>query len=307
MQLIDAVLKGVIQGLTEFLPVSSTAHLILYDAIGRLFHLQPEPLSPYVEEFFAIMLHLGTLVSVLVYFRRDLWALWQSIVKRGVVDEPSSDSATWDYPSLLKALPVSFLVTAVLALGVVKGSSYVFDALGWATQDVRDISEFYLRNPNFVILHLVVTGLLLWVSETVLAKKGTVDTPPTQVTQRQAFAVGLFQAGAAIFHGISRSGSTIAAGVLTGLTRQAAARYSFLLSLPVFTAATLYELLKLNGQGSLMALPWTPMLIGMGVSALVGYACIATFIPFVARRSLKGFAIYCWVVSITLFFLFNGL
>jgi undecaprenyl-diphosphatase len=287
-----AIAKGIIQGLAEFLPVSSTAHLLLFDALMAKFGFASAQGSPVVEEFFDIMLHIGTLAAVIFYFRQDWAVLWRIATGRGL---PPNFSPPWDYPSLLKGLLISFITTAILVLATVKGSGLVFKALGWATPEVHDLSD-YLKASLFVVIHLCVTGGLLWWAEGRIGKQRAF-TRSLQVTPVQAFRVGIFQSIAAIFHGISRSGSTMTAGILNGWDRPTAARYSFMLSLPTFLAALVYELSKVIQHTQLSALPWPVMITATVISALVGYACVATFIPYLASHSLRGFSLYCWALA----------
>jgi len=312
-----AFVKAVVQGLTEFLPVSSTAHLLLVDAIGTQFGWSAAHNDPRVEEFFDILLHMGTLLAVLVYFRGELKDLAKTLLATFKRTPPpsSGDDASfenapvgltpWHYPSLGKALLISFATTAVLALSILKGSEALFTTMGWATATVTDVSEWILAQPKFVILNLTLTGCLLWWVETRPAPPARITTAQglaaqadtLRISTLQALRVGAFQTLAAVFHGISRSGSTITGGMLNGWDRATAAKYSFLLSIPTFSAAMVYESIKLSQHAPTLTL--TDMLIMVGatlVSGLVGYACIGWFIPYLSRASLKGFALYCWGV-----------
>jgi undecaprenyl pyrophosphate phosphatase UppP len=203
-------------------------------------------------------------------------------------------------------LLISFVTTAVLALTLLKGSEALFSAMGWATAGVADVSEWILSKPHMVIAHLTLTGGLLWWVESrpinspaspanAQALASQADT--LRVTTWQAVRVGLFQTMAAILHGVSRSGSTITGGMLNGWNRATAAKYSFLLSIPTFLAAMVYECLKLMHHRPYFTV--TDLLVMLGaalVSGLVGYLCIGWFIPYLSRASLKGFALYCWGV-----------
>lgn len=315
-----ALLKAIIQGLTEFLPVSSTAHLLLVDALSHQFGWAAAHNDPRLEEFFDILLHIGTLLAVVAYFRGELADLartaWGSL--QGKPAPSSADDASfvdapvgltpWHYPSLAQGLLISFATTAVLALAVLKGSEALFAAMGWASAGVADVSEWILSKPLMVIAHLTLTGALLWWVET-----RPPQVPPSPTTAQalaaqadtlvispwQAVRVGLFQTMAAILHGVSRSGSTITGGMLNGWNRATAAKYSFLLSIPTFLAAMAYECLKLlHHRPCLTGLDMVVMLGAALVSGLVGYLCIGWFIPYLSRASLKGFALYCWGVVI---------
>ena len=357
-----ALLKGALQGLTEFLPVSSSAHLVLFDVFCHLFGWVEHRQSPVVEEFFDILLHLGTLTAVVIYFRTEVMAIFKALpllfkTPKATDDNAAAslvrglalsffvtavvsvggikgseilfsamgwatplivtmqDGSTWQAASLVRGLALSFFVTAVVSVGGIKGSEILFSAMGWATPLMGDISAFYRLHPEWVAVNLLITGLLLWFSEwrsDVAHKKqeealfeGTQplldEDTPMKLSLKQAFTIGFFQACAAMFRGISRSGSTMASSLLVGLTRQQAARYSFLLSVPIFVSAAIYEFLKLAKSGvSFEGLPWLVMLAGVASSAIVGYLCIAWFIKLISKVSLTVFSIYCWIAGTVL-------
>jgi undecaprenyl-diphosphatase len=319
-----ALLKGALQGLTEFLPVSSSAHLVLFDVFCQLFGWVQHRQSPVVEEFFDILLHLGTLAAVVVYFRSEVWSILKALPLLFKPSKPNApqavvtmqDGSTWQAVSLVRGLALSFLVTAVVSVGGIKGSEYLFSAMGWSTPLMGDISAFYRLHPEWVAVNLLVTGLLLWFSEwrsnaahqkqsAALLEGATdnvgADDAPMKLSFKQAFTIGFFQACAAIFRGISRSGSTMASSLLVGLTRQQAARYSFLLSVPIFVSAAVYEFLKLAKSGvSFEGLPWLVMISGVLSSAVVGYLCIAWFIKLISKVSLTVFSVYCWIAGTVL-------
>lgn len=307
-----ALLKGALQGLTEFLPVSSSAHLVLFDVFCHLFGWVEHRQSPVVEEFFDILLHLGTLTAVVIYFRTEVMAIFKALPLLFKTPKATDDNAA---ASLVRGLALSFFVTAVVSVGGIKGSEILFSAMGWATPLMGDISAFYRLHPEWVAVNLLITGLLLWFSEwrsDVAHKKqeealfeGTQplldEDTPMKLSLKQAFTIGFFQACAAMFRGISRSGSTMASSLLVGLTRQQAARYSFLLSVPIFVSAAIYEFLKLAKSGvSFEGLPWLVMLAGVASSAIVGYLCIAWFIKLISKVSLTVFSIYCWIAGTVL-------
>ena len=308
-----ALLKGALQGLTEFLPVSSSAHLVLFDVFCQLFGWVEHRQSPVVEEFFDILLHLGTLTAVVVYFRTEVMAIIKALpllVKTPKPESPQAivtmqDGSKWQTASLVRGLALSFLVTAVVSVGGIKGSEILFSKMG------VDISAFYRLHPEWVAVNLLITGCLLWFSEwrsdvahskqqeAFFNGEEEVDPDtPMALTLKQAFTIGFFQACAAIFRGISRSGSTMASSLLVGLTRQQAARYSFLLSVPIFVSAAIYEFLKLAKSGvSFEGLPWLVMIAGVASSAIVGYLCIAWFIKLISKVSLTVFSLYCWIAG----------
>jgi undecaprenyl-diphosphatase len=296
MDLGYSILKGVIQGLTEFLPVSSTAHLTFANAIFERFHWQP-PLRPGEDEFFDILLHLGTLLSVVYYFRADLWRLL--LVALGKAPGSATDSQSGlSLRQLPVYLAISSVATVVFVLGVKKISGFVMAHMGWATASVQDLSDYYFAHPYWVAIHLMIVGGLLFFTEKMSASLRTGKRGQTgqRFTRGNALVIGLVQGCAAIFHGISRSGSTIAAGLASGVDRVTATRYTILLSIPTFLMAAVYEALKLKDH--MLDLNWPVMLVGAACSAVLGYLCVKYLIRYVATHSLAGFAYYCWALGL---------
>ncbi len=303
MDIGHAIFKGIVQGLTEFLPVSSTAHLIFTDALYKLFGWQQHTPLPGEEEFFDILLHLGTLLAVIIYFRKDLVWVWKcAVLKQPYEQETGGHPIHLDPQKLPYYIILSTTITVVFILGLLKGSEILFEQWGIAREHMTDISEFYLQDPRWVAFHLLITGGLLFFTEWMSSKRGG---EPRPFGFKNAAIIGLLQGCAGIFHGVSRSGSTISAGLASGVDRLTATRYSFLLSIPTFMMAAVYEGMKVTKLGVVDALPWTDMIIGTAVSAVVGYFCVKYFILFVAKYSLKGFAYYCWTIGLTLLVLFN--
>jgi undecaprenyl-diphosphatase len=299
MDLGYSLLKGLIQGLTEFLPVSSTAHLTFANALFDRFGWQP-PLRPGEDEFFDIVLHIGTLVAVIFYFRADLWLLIQVMLGKAPKDSVDPPSGL-----LLRKLPLFLILssatTVAFVLFIKKTSGIVMEKMGWTTPLVQDISDYYFAHPQWVAVHLMVVGLLLFLTER-LSKR---STSGEQFGPLNALVIGLVQGCAAIFHGISRSGSTISAGLATGLDRMTATRYTFMLSIPTFIMAACYEAVKLHE--AIPSLNWPVMLAGFAMSALSGYLCVKYLIRYVASHSLNGFAIYCLLMGACMFILFMNM
>ncbi|MGE0200925.1 MAG: undecaprenyl-diphosphate phosphatase [Candidatus Melainabacteria bacterium] len=294
-----AVFKGIVQGLGEFLPISSTAHLVFTDAVMRRLGM-PTP-GHAEEEFFDILLHVGTLVAVVIYFRRELMAIFRLWLGRANgQDEALSSQYASTLP--LKQLPVylavSVVMTVVLVKGVLAVSEPICQQLGLVQQGIHDLSEYYFHHPRFVALHLIITGFLLFgtqkFSDRLLARRDGALKP---VGMKNAVVIGLFQGCAAIFHGISRSGSTISGGLLSGLDRVSATRYSFLLSLPTFVLVTAYEGYKFSKTANLAEYNWPAALAGSAVAGLVGYYCVKYFLQYLAKNPLTPFAVYCWVMG----------
>lgn len=262
MSVFQALVLGLVQGLTEFLPVSSSAHLVLVpEALGW-----EQPSLPYL-----VMLHTATLLALLVYFRRELLKLALGIVRPG--------------PDRKLVVLLALATLPAAAIGVL----------------FEDQFEDSFGKPFQVAVQLVITGVLLIVAE-VLARRtaqepevglGT-EAMAAKVTWRSALGIGFAQA-LAIIPGISRSGTTIAAGLLAGMSRPLAARFSFLMSVPILLGTSVFEVPKLS-QSS----PGTSVLVvGFLASLISGYLSIAGMIAFLQRRGLMPFAAYCIIAGLT--------
>ena len=267
MEIGYAVLLGVIQGLTEFLPVSSSGHLVLFQ---NWFGFK-EP-----QIFFDVSLHVGTLIAICVFFFSDLKAMAQAVFS-GSTWSPEN-TALWEglcrkeETRLMGLIFVGTIPTVVIGLMI------------------RPVAEKLFSSVFLVGVMLVVTGLLLWLTRRV--KKG--GRTAGQMTVRDALCVGAIQ-GAAIFPGISRSGATIAMGLFSGLDRETAARFSFLLSIPAILGAMIHELHEGVASGFP---PLSSVLLGTAVAAVVGYAALSILIHLVKRGNLYTFAPYCWLVGV---------
>jgi undecaprenyl-diphosphatase len=266
----QAVLLGAVQGLTEFLPVSSTAHLALAQRFLPGF-AQPGIL-------FDVLLHVGTLAAVAVAFRARLAKTFAGLV--------SSDSgarrASWKLAGLL------FL--AVALTGAV--------AMPFKNVAVSGMSEFRRMGAA-----LCVTSVLLLVAQRVGARRGDGGRSLEAMRPRDAAAVGACQALSAIFHGLSRSGNTISVGLFTGLSPRAAAEFSFLLSIPTILAAAAAENLHAirHQTGPIYDGSTLPAyLVGMVVAAVVGYFAVGFLLKVVVAMRLTPFVVYCAVLGAAL-------
>lgn len=253
MLLLKAALLGIVQGLTEFLPVSSSAHLIL----ARAFFGWD------AEQFglaFDVACHVGTLAAILVYFRRDLLAMAVSLPR---LFGPADDR------------PVRLLWrVAIGTLPVV--------VVGGLAADAIDT----LRSPAVIVVTLAGVALLMLAAERV----GRRVRDEESLTPGDALLIGLAQS-AALVPGVSRSGATISAALLLGVDRAAGARFSFLLGVPAMLAAAGHEAIGLGGH-PVDALTMQVFLVGMVTSGLVGYATVTYFIRFLAGHTLNAFAAY---------------
>jgi undecaprenyl-diphosphatase len=252
MELTHALVLAIVQGLTEFLPISSSGHLVL---VPVFLDWPDQGLA------FDVATHLGTLAAVLFYFRHDLWPMTRDALGtlRGGRRTRESDLA-W------------FVVVGTIP-------TVIFGAL-FAGQ----ISTV-LRSPLVIAATMAGFGILLWIGDA----RGGRNRDEEQIGWRDALIVGLAQA-VALIPGTSRSGITITAALFLGLKRQAAARFSFLLSIPVIVAAIAYELMKLLRQPE--PADWLALAVGVVVSGLVAYLTIRGFIALLGRMGMAPFALY---------------
>lgn len=258
MSFAHALLLGLLQGLTEFLPVSSSGHLVIVQ------HFLPGFDQPGLA--FDILLHLGTMVAVLIYFRRDIGLMLASPWQSG----PQART----YRRMLGLIVLASVPTGLIGLGF------------------KDFFEGLYENVRLVSLMLLVTGVLLFLSER-FRRPGRKEG---QLTLSDALVVGTVQ-GFAIIPGISRSGSTISALLLKGVDGETAARFSFLLALPAVFGAALLSLRDLQQ----VAQAEVPMyLVGAGTAFIVGLCSIHCLMAVVRRKRLVGFAIYCWILGVTM-------
>jgi undecaprenyl-diphosphatase len=263
---------AIVQGIAEFIPVSSSAHLIL---VRRL--LGWNELSPAYELSFDVALHFGTLLSVLFYFRRT----WIQIIRAALGGKVVrfSEAGTEDVNLTPEEQKDERLLLWFMAIATIPG--------GIAGKLLEHSAEDYFREHVFLIASaLIVVALLMWLGE----KVGQLQKPLTRISLWDAIVIGLAQAFALI-PGVSRSGSTITAGLFRDMTREAAVRFSFLLSTPLIAGAALLKAYEVHKEG-LPADMHLPVLVGIIVSAVVGYAAIAWLIRFLQSNSLKIFIIY---------------
>lgn len=258
-ELLQALILGIVQGATEFIPVSSSGHLVLVPWLLGWSHFGLA---------FDTTVHLGTLAGVLVYFRRD------------VLEISSSWLGGWR--TLSWKDPAGHLGWLLLAATIPAG------VIGLA---FADWFESLFAQPNAVAGFLIVTGLVLSLSERLGTRRSDVVT----LGVAAALFIGFAQA-AAIAPGISRSGATIAAGLALGLTRASAARFSFLLSMPIIAAAGLMQLLMLAREGGMDES--IPLLVaGFVTAGLTGYLCVKYLLAYLQKGTLYVFAAYCWTVA----------
>ena len=257
MDLLQLVVLAVVQGLTEFLPISSSAHLIL---LPSLVGWRDQGLA------FDVAVHVGTLVAVVAYFRTELAVMTRRWVESIVAGQHSNDSRL-AWAVLFGTIPV----------GVV---GLLFD----------DVIAAHLRSTLVIALTTIVFGVLLGWSD----MTGKRQRSEYSIGWRDVLVIGCAQA-IALIPGTSRSGITMAAGLLMGLTREAAARFSFLLSIPVILLAGGLESAKLATSGE--AVDWTVFISGAAISGVSAYVCIHLFLKLLERIGMMPFVVYRLVLG----------
>ena len=280
MPLLHAIILGIIQGLTEFLPVSSSAHLAL---IPWLVGWNDQGLS------FDIALHVGTVLAVIVYFFRD----WIQVIAEGFGISIGSDPAIRRNPKLLWLLVLGSIPAGIAGLLV------------------KDLAENVWRNNQYLIgSMLILVGLFMWWAD----RQGSRRKDLGKVSATDSLSIGAAQA-LALVPGVSRSGITICAGLLRNLDRETAARFSFLLATPAIAGAAAKDAWDLMRHGGGIAgIPHDlrmALLVGVIVSAITGALTIQFFLNFLRRRSLSFFVWYrvifgIIVIALATFFRYHG-
>ena len=280
-----SVVLGIIEGVTEFLPVSSTAHLRIAES---LFHIS---LGNGYWKMCTIVIQLGAILCLPIYFRARI-ARFLSTFPQG----ENSDRTALTHP--LGLVSVAFVVTAIPAFLLTK------------------IIGKHLESLNIMGASLLVGGIVMWIVDAMSSRAEKVGPTPNAgrihtwkmeaMSLGQAIWIGACQILSAVFPGTSRSMSTIAAGQIAGMSRASALEFSFFLSIPTMVVATCYDLLKsLRGKGAnpigvsqIDAHGWIVLLIGFIVSFIVAYGSVAWFMAWVRRRGFVPFAVYRIIVGV---------
>lgn len=257
MSIFEAIVLGIVQGLTEFLPISSTAHLRIVPAIVGW----DDPGSA-----FTAVIQLGTTVAVLIYFRNDLWRIARAWL--GSLRQPTSESRSVD------ARLGWFIVIGTIPIGIF--------GLAFKHQIEHGARDLYLMGTV-----LIVFALVMLAADRAARQERDLDS----MTPRDGLFVGLAQA-LALVPGVSRSGATISAGLFRGLNREAAARYSFLLSTPAIVLAALFELKGIVDGSEHTSASTADLLVAIVFAFIVGYWSIAFLLRYLARHSLGAFVAY---------------
>lgn len=271
MNILQSIILGIVQGLTEFLPISSTAHLLLTQ---YLFGWKI-PESQYF--IFDVLVQLGTLLALIIYFWKDLYQIVTCWVQALVQRKPFSNA---------EARTGWYLIIATIPALI---AGFLF----------KDLLEQLFASPALAAsIRLLITTVLLLAAEYLNRH----DRPIESLSWKDALWMGLFQV-LSVFPGASRSGSTITGGMTRGLERPAAARFAFLMAIPAMLAAGGYESLKLIKSPDLAAM-LPPVIVGFITAAIVGYIAIRWLLGYLNRHSLNIFAIYTAVVGLAVLGLF---
>ena len=264
MTLLQALLLGITQGLTEFIPVSSSAHLALLP-----FWLNWD-FSPEVVFLFGVLVQMGTLLAVIVYFFGDLLGMLrsglQAIRERDLQNYPQARQLIWLIIATIPAALAGFFL--------------------------NDIVESAFSNPRAIAVFLLVNAAILIGAE--LLRKHARALSDMRLPD--AVLIGLMQI-LALFPGISRSGSTISAGIFRGFTREAASRFSFLMSIPIMVGAGAFSLFDLGDSAALRE-NLIPLLAATVCAAITGYFAIRWLMSYLRRKPLLIFALYCAVIGL---------
>jgi len=270
MNLLQAIILGIIQGLTEFIPISSTGHLILAE---KWMGLDQAMTAEQITAFVAVI-QLGTLAAVIVYFIGDIMTITTGFIQgnllwlQGVRDHAARKGARLGWLIIIGTLPIGLI--GLLAKKIIEGN---------------------LTKSLLVIgVSMVVWAILLFLAEQFGNRRNEID----HIHVREALVVGVAQAFALI-PGSSRSGTTITAALFAGMTRESAARFSFLLSIPAIGASGLLELKQ--ALHLLSGVSMVNLAVSTAVSAVVGYASIAFLISYLRRHSTYVFIIYRLIVG----------
>ena len=278
MHILQSIIMGIVQGLSEFLPISSSAHLVITSNVYKVMKGIELTQESSQEIFLDIMLHLGTLIAVLIYFRKDILEIIKAFIDAVKSKDFSSSNARMALYILLGTI-----ITVVIAF------------------PLHDIAEKLVYSPMIVGLLLIITGILLFFSE---AFSKRVQDKSAEIDLKTSIFIALAQ-GFAALPGFSRSGLTIATGLLNKKDRVTAAKYSFLLSIPIILGASmLYPLIKID-ISEFSGYNWSAIIIGTIVSAIVGYLCVKYFLKFVGKYSLAFFGYYCIIVGVSAFVFFS--
>ena len=267
MTYIQAAILGIVQGLAEFLPISSSGHLAL---LQYFFGVEADSVL-----LFTVMMHVGTLVSVFIIYRKDIWALILELI------DTIKDLCTGKGPRINSSpmrrmgfmIIVATIPTALIGL--------LFE----------DFFESLYASIVSIAIGLIFTGIILFVAE----RMGKSDKGPLEMKWRHAIFIGIMQ-GIAICPGVSRSGSTLFGSLISGLKREFAVEFVFLISIPSILGSVVLEMPKALAEGMDASMAG-PLIVGVILAALSGIFAIKAMIKVVSSKRLIGFTIYVWIVA----------
>lgn len=272
MSTLEAIVLGIVQGLTEFLPISSTGHILYVPALAGW----PDPGAA-----FSAVIQLGTMAAVLVYFRSDLWRMAVAFVKSFGGDHELWRSSDTDgrlgWYIVLGTIPIAIVGLAF-----------------------SDQIENNVRTLSLVAIVMILFSFVLMAADL----KGAQDRDVKELTLKDGIIIGLFQA-LALIPGVSRSGSTISGGLFLGLDRESATRYSFLLSVPAVVLSGVFELRKI-GDSSGASVGVAPTVIATVLAFISGYLAIAFLLRFVRTHNFSVFVIYRVAVGVLMLVLLGA-
>lgn len=281
MSLLEAIIMGIIQGLTEFLPVSSSGHLAIFKNIFQV--------NTDTGILFDVLLHLGTLVAVFMVYRKDI--LKMIVEGIGLIADVCRNVRIFfqnrgkrrktPYRRVIKNGYRKFDMLVIV-------STIPTAVIGYAAQELVEAAAEILLIPGIC---LIITAILLFISDRIRNGEKT----PKNVTYTNAFGIGICQ-GIATLPGLSRSGTTITACVISGFDRNFAVKYSFIMSIPAILGAAVLEL-KDIGSVKVTSTEVLYYVIGMVIAAVVGYICIKTLLVIVRKKKFTYFSIYCLLIG----------
>lgn len=283
MSLLESIILGVIQGLAEFLPISSSGHLAIFKAFFGLSD---------VGITYDLMLHLGTLVAVFIVYWSDIWKL----IKEGVaivadccknIARFTTNRFSEEQKEYVKIVSSSYRKFVMLIIV----STIPTGIIGLLFKEI-----FNMDNPSLIVpgVALLVTGCMLFIVDEIPNGGRT----PKETTYKNALIIGISQ-GIATLPGISRSGTTLTFGLLNGLERSFAVKYSFIMSIPAILGANILSIPDLfDPANSIGTTEFIYYIVGTAVAAVVGYICIKTMLVIVRNKKMRYFSYYCFVMGL---------
>ena len=281
MTIIQSVFLGIIQGITEFLPVSSSGHLTI---LQNLCGIQTDG-----GLLFDVMLHIGTVVAICIVFRRDILRMIGETVRMindlgkniSVFFHNKKDQDARRYKKILHNNYRRFVVMVICA-------TIPTGIIGFAAQDLIALASKSLLAPG---LGLIMTAILLIISDAV----ETGNKIPKDISFTSSFLIGIAQ-GLSTLPGLSRSGTTIAACLISGYDKRFAVKYSFIMAIPAILGAACLEISQIGGSNVSIS-QFFIYLVGAVVSGIVGYFCMKKMLTIVRKKKFRGFAIYCLILG----------